>query len=93
MTPTITRSFMVEDRIRNRLGELSSRLADAEWLDGAFSAGDLMMVSVLRRLKPSGLLDAYQTSPPMSPAAKRGPPTSVLSTLNWRFSLASHQPT
>jgi glutathione S-transferase len=50
---------IVQDRIRNRLGELSSRLADADWLDGAFSAGDLMMVSVLRRLKPSGLLDEY----------------------------------
>jgi glutathione S-transferase len=69
MTPTITRSFMVEDRIRNRLGELSSRLADAEWLDGAFSAGDLMMVSVLRRLKPSGLLDAY---PNLSAYVARG---------------------
>jgi glutathione S-transferase len=50
---------IVQDRIRNRLGELSSRLADADWLDGAFSAGDLMMVSVLRRLKPAGLLDEY----------------------------------
>src|SRR6266705_2548304 len=39
----------VEDRIRNRLGELSSRLGDADWLDGEFSAGDLMMVTVLLR--------------------------------------------
>jgi glutathione S-transferase len=38
----------VENRIRERLGELSERLGDAEWLDGAFSAGDLMMASVLR---------------------------------------------
>src|SRR5262249_17783023 len=51
---------LVEDRIRTRLGQLSARLADAEWLDGAFSAGDLMMVSVLLRLKSSGLLDEYQ---------------------------------
>jgi glutathione S-transferase len=50
---------MVEDRIRDRLGELSVRLGDAEWLDGAFSAGDLMMVSVLIRLKASGLLDDF----------------------------------
>ena len=49
----------VEDRIRYRLGELSGRLGDADWLDGAFSAGDLMMVSVLLRSKPSGILDEY----------------------------------
>jgi glutathione S-transferase len=48
---------LVLDRIRTRLGELSDRLRDADWLDGAFSAGDLMMVSVLLRLRPSGLLD------------------------------------
>jgi len=37
---------LVEDRVRNRLGQLSARLGDADWLDGGFSAGDLMMVSV-----------------------------------------------
>ncbi|TJV28336.1 MAG: glutathione S-transferase family protein, partial [Mesorhizobium sp.] len=50
---------MVEDRIRDRLGELSGRLADADWLDDAFSAGDLMMVHVLLRLSGSGMLDGY----------------------------------
>ena len=50
---------LVQDRIRVRLGELSARLGDAEWLDGAFSAGDLMMVAVLLRLKPSGMLNEY----------------------------------
>ncbi|HEX4447355.1 MAG TPA: glutathione S-transferase family protein [Polyangiaceae bacterium] len=50
---------LVEDRVRNRLGQLSRRLGDADWLDGAFSAGDLMMVSVLLRLRASGLLDEY----------------------------------
>jgi glutathione S-transferase len=50
----------VEDRIRNRLGELSGRLGDADWLDGAFSAGDLLMVEVLLRLKSSGMLDEYR---------------------------------
>ena len=50
---------LVKDRIRDRLGQLSARLGDAEWLDGAFSAGDLMMVSVLLRLRPSGLLDEF----------------------------------
>jgi glutathione S-transferase len=50
---------LVEDRVRGRLGPLSVRLGDADWLDGAFSAGDLMMVSVLLRSRPSGLLDEY----------------------------------
>ena len=50
---------LLEDRIRVRLGELSSRLGNADWLDGAFSAGDLMMVMVLRRLEGSGLLEEY----------------------------------
>ena len=50
---------LVEDRIRARLRQLSARLGDADWLDGAFSAGDLMMASVLMRLRASGLLDEY----------------------------------
>jgi glutathione S-transferase len=50
---------LVEDRVRYRLSQLSRRLGDADWLDGAFSAGDLMMVSVLLRLKASGMLDEY----------------------------------
>ncbi|HUH77173.1 MAG TPA: glutathione S-transferase family protein [Devosia sp.] len=50
---------LVEGRIRPRLRDLSKRLGDADWLDGAFSAGDLMMVSVLLRLKSSGMLDDY----------------------------------
>ena len=50
---------LVEGRIRTRLGELSNRLGDADWLDGGFSAGDLMMVNVLRRLNGTGLLDDY----------------------------------
>lgn len=50
---------MLQDRVRVRLGELSRRLGGADWLDGAFSAGDLMMVTVLRRLNTSGLLDEF----------------------------------
>jgi len=50
---------LVERRVRDRLEQLSIRLGDANWLDGAFSAGDLMMVSVLLRLKSSGILDQY----------------------------------
>jgi glutathione S-transferase len=68
---------LVEDRIRGRLGELSGRLGDAEWLDGAFSAGDLMMVAVLLRLKASGMLEqrpnlsAYVARGEARPAYKR----------------------
>jgi glutathione S-transferase len=52
---------LVEDRIRGRLNQLSVRLGDADCLDGAFSAGDLLMVSVLLRLRPSGILDEFPT--------------------------------
>jgi glutathione S-transferase len=68
---------VVEDRVRDRLGELSDRLGNADWLDGAFSAGDLMMVAVLLRLRASGLLDeypnlaAYVTRAEARPAYKR----------------------
>jgi glutathione S-transferase len=50
---------LVEERVRDRLHQLSDRLGDADWLDGGFSAGDLMMVSVLLRLKPSGILNGF----------------------------------
>ncbi len=50
---------IVDERIRKRLGELSQRLGEGEWLDGAFSAGDLLMISVLQRIKSSGILDEY----------------------------------
>jgi glutathione S-transferase len=50
---------LVKDRVRARLKLLSARLGAADWLDGGFSAGDLLMVSVLLRAKPSGLVDEY----------------------------------
>jgi len=53
------RMRMVEDRIRARLGELSVQLGDSDWLDGAFSAADLLMAHVLQRLKSSELLGEY----------------------------------
>ena len=49
----------VEDRVRTRLGQLSHRLGDTDWLDGAFSAGDLLMIEVLLRLGGSGLIEEY----------------------------------
>ena len=50
---------LVQDRVRDRLKQLSAHLGSADWLDGGFSAGDLMMVSVLLRLRASGLLDDF----------------------------------
>lgn len=52
---------MLQERVRTRLDQLAARLGDAEWLDGAFSAADLLMVMVLRRLESSGLLADYPT--------------------------------
>jgi len=49
----------VQDRLRARLGALSERLGEADWLDGAFSAGDLLTISVMRRLNASGILQEY----------------------------------
>src|ERR1019366_9098371 len=50
---------ILQDRVRERLDQLSSRLGDADWHDDAFSAGDLLMVTVLRRLNESGILEKY----------------------------------
>ena len=63
------RLALVDDRIRVRFGELSVYLRDSEWLDGAFSAGDLLMVTVLQRLKQSGILDEF---PNLSAYVARG---------------------
>ena len=51
---------LVEDRLHPRLKQLSAHLRAADWLEGEFSAGDLMMVSVLLRLRSSGILDEYR---------------------------------
>ena len=60
---------VLEDSIRTRLSDLSRRLGDADWLEGSFSAGDLLMVTVLRRLNGSGLLEEY---PNLSAYVARG---------------------
>jgi glutathione S-transferase len=60
---------MIDQRIRTRLDQLSARLGDADWLDGAFSAADIMMVHVLRRLESSGILHEY---PDLSAYIERG---------------------
>lgn len=53
------RQPMLVERVRNRLAALSARLGDADWLDGAFSAGDLLMVTVLMRLGASDLVEEH----------------------------------
>ena len=63
------RQAMLGDRLRGRLRDLSARLGDADWLDGAFTAGDLMMIAVMRRLKSSGILAEY---PNLSAYVARG---------------------
>src|SRR3546814_11463804 len=63
------RLVILEDRLRNRLTALSNRLGDADWLDDAFSAGDLLMVTVLRRLGGSSILAEY---PDLSAYIARG---------------------
>jgi glutathione S-transferase len=57
------RVSIVENRIREMLGDLSRRLGDADWLDGAFSAADLLMVTVLRRAEGTGLLEEFPNLP------------------------------
>jgi glutathione S-transferase len=58
---TPARLPLVEDRVRGRLKQLSPRLGAADWLEGEFSASDLMMTSVLLRLRASGILDEFPT--------------------------------
>ncbi len=53
------RLAMVDERIRTRLAQLSERMGDSAWLDGGFSAADIIMVHVLRRLEGSGLLEEF----------------------------------
>jgi glutathione S-transferase len=71
------RLVMINDRISQRLRQLSDRLGDANWLDGKFSAGDLLMINVLRRLAGSGILEnfpnlaAYVARGEARPAFKR----------------------
>lgn len=56
---TEARLPLIKDRIRKRLSQLADYLGEHYWLEGEFSAGDLMMVSVLLRIKASGLLEEF----------------------------------
>lgn len=52
---------IIVKRVRKRLSDVSNRLGDGDWLDGEFSAGDLLMVLVLRRLDGTGIVEEYPT--------------------------------
>ena len=83
---------LIEDRVRVRLKPLSARLGDADWLDGAFSAGDLMMVHALLRLRSSAILDEYPKLPAYVARAERDPRTSARWPRSCQFSPARQQP-
>ena len=74
---TAERLPLIENRIRGRLDDLSTRLGDADWLDGEFSAGDLLMINVLRRSAGSAIaaefpnLAAYVARGEARPAFQR----------------------
>ncbi len=81
------RQLLLRDRARKPLRELSARLGDADWLEGEFSAGDLMLVGVLFRAQETGILDEF---PNICAYVARGNraarfPSGLL-LLNWRYS-------
>ncbi len=53
------RNALLEQQLRTRLGQLAAQLGDAPWLEAAFSAGDLMMICVLRRIADAPLMDDF----------------------------------
>ncbi len=83
---------LVKDRIRDRLAQLSARLGDADWLDGDFSAGDLMMVSVLLRLRPAGLLDEFPTLAAYVARGEARPAYERAFAAQWEINVGHSQP-
>ena len=67
------RYAMVDERIRGRLNQLSARMGDGDWLDDAFSAADIIMVHVLRRLEGSGILEEFTSLAAYIARAKERP--------------------
>ncbi len=80
------RLVMLDERVRMRLSQLSAWLGAAAWLDGGFSVGDLMMVSVLLRLKSSGLLDEYPLLVAYVARATQRPAYQRALLRSWRYS-------
>lgn len=68
----------MEQRLNDRLGELGKALGEKDWLDGGdFTVGDLLMVSALRGLRDTGMIEkhpvlaAYVARGEARPAFKR----------------------
>ena len=53
------RYVMVDERIRRRLNQLAAWIGESEWLEGGFSAADILMVHVLRRLEGCDILQEF----------------------------------
>jgi glutathione S-transferase len=85
------RQPLINDRIRDRLGQLSDRLGEAEWLDGPFSAGDLLMVNVLRRPSALALLGEIPNLAAYVARGEARPASSAPSMPSWRCSGITHQ--
>jgi glutathione S-transferase len=83
---------LVDDRIRARLKQLSARLGDADWLDGAFSAGDLLMVSVLLRLRLSGIVNEFPNLAAYLARGEARPAYQRAFAAHWRSTPATHRP-
>ena len=58
---TKVRRPQVEDRVKSRLAALAAWLGDREYLEGRYSAADLLMVTVLRNLRHTDLVAQYPT--------------------------------
>lgn len=52
---------LVEQRIRDRFAELSAYLGGADWIDGDFSAADVLLIQALRRLEGQSPLIEFPT--------------------------------
>ncbi|HBP30866.1 MAG TPA: glutathione S-transferase [Advenella kashmirensis] len=55
----VQRQHILQERVRARLEQFSRRLGQADWIEDQFSAGDLLVITVLRILKESTLLAEY----------------------------------
>ena len=77
---TKERRPMVEQMVRQRLGELVKAMDGRDYLEERFTAGDLMMSAVLRILRHTKILEDFPRSPPTARAARRGPHSGARST-------------
>lgn len=50
---------LLDAAVRTRLAQLADYLGDGDWLDGAFSAADILMVHAIRRAEGFGVLEDF----------------------------------